>query len=70
VTLYGLGMGSAVSVLTVAVAFTASAVLVSARGLARYIEPLSVVLLLLAGGYIVYYWLTLGGLLRVLDWPS
>jgi cytochrome c-type biogenesis protein len=69
VLLYGLGMGSAISILTVAVALTASAVLTSARGVVRYIEPLTVVLLLMAGGYIVYYWLTLGGLLRAVRWP-
>jgi cytochrome c-type biogenesis protein len=69
VLLYGLGMGAAISVLTVAVALTASAFLASARSLVRYIEPITVGLLLLAGGYIVYYWLTLGGLLGVLRWP-
>jgi cytochrome c biogenesis protein CcdA len=69
VLLYGLGMGSAISVVTVAVALTASAVLTSARGAVRYVEPLTVVLLLLAGGYIVYYWLTLGGVLRAIRWP-
>ncbi|HYW89633.1 MAG TPA: cytochrome c biogenesis protein CcdA [Chloroflexota bacterium] len=66
VLLYGLGMGSAISVLTVVAALAASAVLTSSRGVVRYVEPLTVVLLLLAGGYIVYYWLTLGGALRVL----
>ena len=28
-----------------------------------YIQPLSSVLMLIAGSYIVFYWLTLGGLL-------
>ena len=32
-------------------------------GLLLWVEPASAVLLLLTGTYVVYYWLTLGGLL-------
>jgi hypothetical protein len=33
------------------------------RALGRYLEPLGAVLLLVTGAYIVYYWLTAGGIL-------
>jgi len=36
-----------------------------AGSIVRFVQPASVVLLLIAGAYIIYYWLTLGGLLRV-----
>jgi Ni,Fe-hydrogenase I cytochrome b subunit len=34
-----------------------------ASKLSRWVEPVSAVLLLVTGAYVVYYWLTLGGLL-------
>jgi cytochrome c biogenesis protein CcdA len=61
--LYALGMGLVISVLTASTAFVKHGLLGHARGVVRYVEPASAILLLLAGGYIVYYWLTLGGLL-------
>jgi len=61
--LYGLGMASVITGLTLATALAAAATLGRVRGLVRYVERVSVALLLLAGTYIVYYWLTLGGLL-------
>jgi hypothetical protein len=33
------------------------------RGVGRVLQPLSAVLLLTTGGYIVYYWLSAGGIL-------
>jgi hypothetical protein len=35
------------------------------RGL-PYVQTVSAILLMLAGAYIVYYWLTLGGLLEAI----
>jgi len=61
--LYGLGMGSVITALTLAVALFRSAVVRRLRGAARFIEPMGTVLLFVAGGYIVYYWLTIGDLL-------
>lgn len=62
--LYALGMGLVISVLTLSVAFFKQAVLRYARNALPYVQPASTLLLLVAGAYIVYYWLTLGGLLR------
>jgi hypothetical protein len=42
------------------------AVVARARQAMRYVQPASSALLLLAGAYIIYYWLTLGGLLSAL----
>ncbi len=62
--LYALGMGLVISVLTVSVALFKHAVLRHVRMALPYLQPASAVLLLVAGAYIIYYWLTLGGLLR------
>ena len=61
--LYGLGMGFVITVLTLIVALFKIAAIQRVRQLGRFVQPVSSVLLLLAGGYIVYYWLTIGGLL-------
>jgi len=61
--LYAFGMGVVVLGMTLGVALFRDAVLTRARGAMRYVQPASAALLLLAGGYIMYYWLTLGGLL-------
>jgi cytochrome c-type biogenesis protein len=61
--LYALGMGFVIAVLTAATAFLKHGAVARVRGLVRYVEPASAALLLLAGGYIVYYWLTIGGIL-------
>ncbi len=68
--LYALGMGLVISVLTLSVAFFKQAVLQQAvlqyaRKALPYVQQASTLLLLVAGAYIVYYWLTLGGLLRL-----
>lgn len=61
--LYALGMGVVVSILTVLVALLGRGVLIRVRGVGRVLEPFSAVLLLATGGYIVYYWLSAGGIL-------
>ncbi len=67
--LYGLGMGVVMAALTLAVALFSGAALGRARRLARLVNPASAALLLATGSYVVYYWLTLGGLLGRL-WPA
>lgn len=62
--LYGAGMGLVVTVLTVATALFRGALLDRSRRASRYVGPAASALMLLAGAYIVYYWLTLGGLMR------
>ena len=61
--LFALGMGLAITVLTVATAILGSAGFVRARMVVRYVQPVSAGLLLLGGAFIIYYWLTVGGLL-------
>jgi cytochrome c biogenesis protein CcdA len=60
--LYALGMSAVVSILTVLIALFGRGVLARARGAGRVLQPLSALLLLAAGGYIVYYWLSAGGI--------
>ncbi len=61
--LYALGMGLVITILTMVVALFKMAAVQRVRNLGRLVQPVSAAMLLLAGGYIVYYWLTLGGLL-------
>ncbi len=62
--LYAAGMGLVISGLTLGVALFKHAVLGGVRRVLPVVQPLSAILLLVAGAYIIYYWLTLGGLLR------
>jgi cytochrome c biogenesis protein CcdA len=61
--LYALGMGFVITILTGFAALFKVAAIAKMRALLRYVEPASAILMLVAGAYIVYYWLTLGGLL-------
>jgi cytochrome c biogenesis protein CcdA len=61
--LYALGMGAVISSLTVLVALLGGGVLRRVRWAGRFLEPFSAVLVLATGGYIVYYWLSAGGIL-------
>jgi cytochrome c biogenesis protein CcdA len=63
VVLYGLGMGLVVTAATVVVALFGSVAVAPAGRLGRWIGPASAVLLLTSGAYVVYYWLSAGGLL-------
>ena len=63
VGLYGLGMGSVVLALTLAAALFKATAVRRLRGAMRLVEPVGTVFLFLAGTYVVYYWLTVGGLL-------
>jgi len=62
--LYALGMGLVIIILTVGMALLKGAVMVQAlRKSLPYIQPVGALLMILAGSYIVFYWLTIGGLL-------
>ena len=61
--LYGLGMGSVILVLTLSMAVFRSAMAGALRKAMPYVQRISAAMLLLAGAFIVYYWLTIGGLL-------
>ena len=62
-TLYGLGMATVVGGLTLSLALVQSTSLASVRRLGRFVDPLGTVMLYAAGSYVIFYWLTLGGLL-------
>ena len=61
--LYALGMGAVVSLLTVLVSLFGGGVLARVRGAGRVLQPLSAVLLVATGSYIVFYWISAGGIL-------
>ncbi|GIV77071.1 MAG: hypothetical protein KatS3mg050_1465 [Litorilinea sp.] len=61
--LYGLGMGWVLFLLTTSMALFEGAMVRYVRNALPYLQPVSALLLVLAGTFIVYYWLTLGGLL-------
>ena len=60
--LYAMGMGLVILVLTVGMTVFKGAVVGALRKAMPYIQPLSAALMIVAGSYIVYYWLTLGDL--------
>jgi len=61
--LYGLGMGVVILGLTIGMAFAKGAMVKSVRKALPYIQPIGSWLMVIAGAYIVFYWLTIGGLL-------
>jgi len=61
--LYAMGMGFIIMLLTVGMALFQSAAVGTMRKALPYIQPVSAGMMILAGSYIVFYWLTLGGLL-------
>lgn len=62
--LYALGMGLVIMVLTLGVAFFKGAMVNALRKALPYIQPIGSGLMIVAGVYIIFYWLTLGGLLE------
>jgi cytochrome c-type biogenesis protein len=62
--LYGLGMGLVITMLTIAVALFRESMQRWMKSAMRWVEPLGTIFLFVAGMYIVYYWLTIGGLLN------
>ncbi len=60
---YAMGMGLVIMVLTLGMTLFQSAIVGGLKKALPYIQPVSAVLMILAGAYIVFYWLTIGGLL-------
>jgi hypothetical protein len=56
-------MGAVITALSLGTALFKAAAVQRVGQLSRYVGPASALLLFLAGGYTIYYWLTLGGLL-------
>ncbi len=61
--LYGLGMGTIIVSLTVATALFRTALAARLHRALPYIDRIGTVALFAGGAYLVYYWLTIGGLL-------
>ena len=61
--LYALGMGLVIIALTLGIAFARGAMVGALRRALPYIQPIGSWLMIVAGAYIVFYWLTIGGLL-------
>ena len=61
--LYGLGMGIVIVTLTLALAFFKQAMVGTLRNAMPYVQPMGAWLMVFAGSYIVFYWLTIGGLM-------
>ncbi|MDP6102281.1 MAG: cytochrome c biogenesis protein CcdA [Dehalococcoidia bacterium] len=60
--LYALGMGVVILSLTLGMAFLKGAIIGVLRRALPYIQPIGSWLMVVAGSYIVFYWLTIGGL--------
>ncbi len=58
---FGLGMAAVLMVLTLALAFFKQGLVKWLRNAVSYVQLASAVLLVLAGAYIIYYWLSPGG---------
>jgi len=61
--LYAFGMGIVIMALTLGMAIFKGAMVRAVRKALPYIQPVGSWLMVLAGMYIVFYWLTIGGLL-------
>jgi cytochrome c-type biogenesis protein len=61
--LYALGMGLVIIVLTIGMALFKGAMVGLLRKALPYVQPIGAWLMIVAGAYIIFYWLTLGGLL-------
>lgn len=59
---YALGMTFVISVLTLAIALFKGAIVSQLRRAMAYVGPISAGILIVVGGYLVFYWLTEGGL--------
>jgi len=63
---YALGMGLIILMLTMSIAMFKGALMGAVRKVLPYFERVSALLMILAGSYIVYYWLFKGGLIHSL----
>ena len=64
--LYGLGMGAVLTFLALGTALVRRTAFRRIRNLGGLVEPLSAALLLVTGGYVVFYWLSPGGTLAAI----
>ena len=62
--IYALGMGTVILALTISMAVFRGAMVAGMRRVMPYVQPVGTWLMIVAGTYIVFYWLTLGEILR------
>jgi cytochrome c biogenesis protein CcdA len=62
--LFALGMGLVIMALTLGMAFFRGAMVGGLRKVLPYVQPIGAWLMVIAGAYIIFYWLTLGNLLQ------
>jgi len=62
--IYGLGMGLVIIILTLCISLFEGAMIGKLRQFVLYVKPISAGFMTLSGAYIVFYWLTIGGLMR------
>ena len=65
--LYGLGMGTVLTLLALTAALFKQTAMPRVRRLSSLVEPVSAVLLLVTGAYVVFYWLSPGGVLASIE---
>lgn len=61
--LYAFGMGTVIIILTLSMALFKGAMVSTMRKVMPYVAPVGTWLMVIAGTYIVFYWLTVGGIL-------
>ena len=61
---YALGMGLVILTLTLSIGISKGALVEHLRHIIPYVERVSAVLLIFAGGYLLYHWLFKGGLIK------
>lgn len=61
--MYGAGMGSVIIFMTLGMAMVKEATMGLIKKFVWIVQPVSTIMLILAGSYICFYWLTIGGLL-------
>ena len=61
---YGLGMTFVITILTIAIAVFKGALVNQIRRAMPYVQPISAGILILVGGYLIFYWLTEGDVSR------
>ncbi len=60
--LYAIGMGTVIMILTISIALFKGTLVNVLRRTLVYSQPVGALLMILAGSYIVFYWLTFGEL--------
>jgi cytochrome c-type biogenesis protein len=63
---YGLGMTFIIAILTIGIAIFKGALVNQVRKIMPYVHPISAGVLIIVGGYLIFYWVTEGGISKSL----